>query len=357
MVCQLKDGRCLAFGVIIDRRCQLPVAHRTEPRLRAIDPEDQRPLRLRKITRLEGIDRPERHFIIIREHQLDVRPILPDDFIHLGFRLRTVPVCDRIRETIQLHTELQHPIHGALRAGDGILVSGLPLEHDILNRTIPIPVYHATLDRFRCQLPLHRAGFEGIGPHIIELIPALQIILHQLTVEKDDRYIRIPRCVDDLGRCRTVDQIYADHVEVRGDHVAHLFVLLRLTLRGIIDLQHDILLLIRLRAQHLIIQILHQRRYEGIILIIDRHADFDLPIGFSGRQLLPRTTAAEGQHHEQHDYDCTPAPFFLLHTFLPVVFHDSTTAIPTMSLLSSMASRFCVPCLCHLRQFHTSVRS
>ena len=325
MVCQLKDGRCLAFGVVIDRRFELPVAYRTEPRLRAFDAEDQRPLRLRKITRLEGIDRTEGHLIIIREHQLDIRPILPDDFIHLGFRLRTVPVCDRIRKTIQLHTELQHPIDGALRAGDGILVSSLPLEHDILNRAVPIPVHRAALDRIYCQLPLHLSRNEGIGPHIKELIPALQIILHQLTIEKDDRHIRIPCRIDDLGRCRPVDQIDTDHIEIRCDHVAHLFVLLRLALRGIIDLQHDILLFLRLRAQHLIIQILHQLRYEGVVLIIDRHADFDLSIGFSGRQLLSRTTAAENQHHDQHHHDCTPVPFFLLHTILPVVFHDSGT--------------------------------
>src|SRR5699024_9485227 len=117
-----------------------------------------------------------------------------------------------------------------------ILMSRLPLKHDILYLTILIAVnLTVSQDHVRRDLPLHHTGFLGVSAHIIHLVPLLQILSHRLSVEKDDRDVTFPGKIDDLRRISPVYQVHTEDIASRIDQFSHLIILRPLRARRIPD--------------------------------------------------------------------------------------------------------------------------
>lgn len=154
---------------------------------------------------------------------------------------------------------------------------GVPLQHDVLQHAVPIAVQPRGVVHVRIhqQPPLQFARFGRIRAHIIGQPPAVKIFPHGFPVEKDNRLLCGFGLVDQPARRRAVNDIDQHHVVVLLQEPVNLVVLQALIVLRIAEIElqlHPFDLLIRLR---IFVQVIHQKGNKGIVLPVNRHADFN----------------------------------------------------------------------------------
>ena len=211
---------------------------------------------------------------------------------HLGRRLAPVPVCCVAGQLLHQNPGIGQGLDGILCAQKGILVAGLPLQHHILEHTVPVPVHPlpVLLPLLPHDLPLKDPGLLPSGPHIVGFLPPLEVLLHRLAVEKDHRNTGLLRFVHDHGRRGAVHHVDAQHIAApvqKAVHLLHLEGLVALAVGDAqVDLQQALPLLLPGQTLHLLDHI----GDKGVVLLIDGHAHPDslrllrIPVLAAGEQ-------------------------------------------------------------------------
>ena len=191
-------------------------------------------------------------------------------------------------------------------------MAGLPLQHHILDHAVTVAV-----DGGRVLPPGVQDNLTLEGPrrgrrraHIVRPVPAGQVLLHRLPVEKDHRHVRRLGLVHDDGGGGAVHQVHAQHVIALLQKAVHLLVLGGLAGPGVRQVQVDLDAPALFLRPGQLLQLLDHGGDKGVLLLVEGHAD-----AHGGRLLLP---AAAGQKKRRKQTPGEDPPDGLVHPVPPL---------------------------------------
>ena len=154
-------------------------------------------------------------------------------------------------------------------------MAALPLQHGVLEDAVPVQIQSGgiALPQLQHNLGLELGRLPGIGTHIADLLPALQVLLDRLPVEKYHRYVGLPGLADDPGGVGPVHQVDAQHVVAQGEEAVDLPVLGVLVLLGVGDGDLDPSALLLAPGLGKLLHSLGHIGDVGIRTLIDRYPD------------------------------------------------------------------------------------
>ncbi len=206
----------------MDGAVELPRRHRLQGRGRGIHPYDEGPAVPGGVP--QGVDGPQGHVVVVGEDHLDSVPELLQPLGHPGGGLGPVPVGGLVGQFLHLHAPVGNGLDGVLRPEEGVLVPRFPLQHHILKDTVPVAVQGlpARPPGVQHQPSLELAALPGVGAHVVDSVPPLDVLRHWLAVEEHQGdSLRLCLVGDDRRRC-PVHQVYAQHVAPPGQEAVHL---------------------------------------------------------------------------------------------------------------------------------------
>ena len=177
-------------------------------------------------------------------------------------------------------------------------MSWFPFQHDVLEHAVAaaVPAYRVRLSGIQYQLSLEGAALLSAGSYIEGLVPALDVLIHWLAVEEDQRHALRFGFVNDHRRRSPVYDVHTQHVTAPRKEAVYLSHLGGLVASAIGDQQRDFLPNPALLLLCKLLQALRKGRDERIILRIKGHADPETVI-------LRRIRPAGGEKHQRQRQD------------------------------------------------------
>ena len=151
----------------------------------------------------------------------------------------------------------------------------LPLQHDVLHHPVPVPVPPRRVGGpgVQDQLPLQGSALLGAGPHVVGVLPALDVLIHRLAVEEDQGDPLRLRLVHNHRRPRPVHHVDAQDVAPPGQKAVHVVHLGGLVVPAVRDEQDDFLSDAALLLLGQLLQALGHGGDEGVVLAVQGHAN------------------------------------------------------------------------------------
>ena len=173
-------------------------------------------------------------------------------------------------------------------------MAGFPFQKHIAYQSVAVGVQGSCIliIGIHQDVSLEHGGFLGVRSHVVQLFPAVHVLLHRLPVKEHHRSSCIHGLVYDDGCRRTVHAVDAQGIAAQGDQTLHLAVLGILAPLGVHDVQLYLDSCFLFIFLCLVLQTGAQCTDEGVVPPVEQNPDADgvlirLPPVFP-RPVLPR---------------------------------------------------------------------
>ena len=156
------------------------------------------------------------------------------------------------------------------------------------------------------DLGLELGRLPGVGAHIVDLVPGVDVLLDGLPVEKDQGHVGLPSFIYHPGGVGAVHQVDAQHVISQREEAVDLLVLGVLALLGVGDGDLDALPGLGAPVVHALLHGLGHVGDVGVLPFVDGHTDAQGAVLLRG---LPAARRAGGQQQGRGPQGQEPSGF------------------------------------------------
>ena len=156
-------------------------------------------------------------------------------------------------------------------------MAGLPFQKHITYQAVAVGIQGSCIliIGIHQDVSLKHSGFLGVRSHVVQLFPAVHILLHRFPVKEYHRSSCVHGLVNDDGGRRTVHAVDAQGIAAQGNETLHLAVLGILTPLGVHDIQLYLDPCFLFIFLCLVLQAGAQSADEGVIPPVEQNPDAD----------------------------------------------------------------------------------